>query len=134
MDQQELNQKFQIFEKQIMQLQEQLRSVEQAIYDMQIITNGLDELVGKEGEEIMAPMGRGLYVKSKLLSDKLTVDVGGHNFVEKTIPETKELISEQKEKLKETKAELEKELEKINEEVTETMKAFQKAQSERMGN
>lgn len=125
MNEQELHQKFQVFEQQIKQFQEQLRSVEEALYDMNFISNGLDDLNGKVGEEIMAPLGKGIYVKAKLLSETLTVDVGAKNFVEKSIPETKELINEQLVKLKEVKKDLELELDKINSEITETMKSHE---------
>lgn len=127
MNEQELTQKFQVFEQQIIQFQEQLRAVEQAIYDMTVITAGLDELVGKKDEEIMAPIGRGIFVKAKLLSEDLTVDVGGKNFVNKSIPETKNLIKTQLENLKGIKKELENELDKINEEITATMMEHQKS-------
>ena len=130
MNEQELNQKFQVFEKQIMQLQEQLKMVEQAMFDMATISVGLEELKGKTGEEIMAPIGRGIFVKANLVSEKITVDVGGNNYVEKTIDETKGMIAEQKEKMKGVKEDLEKELEKINQELTKTMQEHQKAQSE----
>ncbi len=121
MNQEELQQKFMTFENQIRQIQEQLGAVEQAILDMSQIKLGLDEIKGKKGEEIMAPIGRGVYVKAKLLSEDLTVDVGGKNFVGKNIDETKELINEQIEKLKGIKIELERELDKINQEITAVM-------------
>ncbi len=125
MNEQELQQKFQIFEQQIRQFQEQLRSVEEAIHDMNFINNGLDDLVSKVDEEIMAPLGKGIYVKAKLISETLTVDVGSKNFVEKSIPETKELINEQLVKLRGVKKDLEKELDKLNSEITNTMASHQ---------
>lgn len=128
MNEQELQQKFMAFEQQINQIQEQSRAVEQAIYDMQVITSGLDELKGKVGEEIMAPIGRGIFVKAKLLSEDLTVDVGGGNFVSKTVDETKDLINGQSAKLKDVKKNLDEELEKINQEITKTMQEHQAAQ------
>ena len=129
MNEQELNQKFQMFEAQIMQVQQQLQAIEQAIVDMQQIDIGLEDLIGKKEEEIMAPIGRGIYVKAKLLSEELVVDVGGKNFVNKDIPETKEMIQGQVKNLEGLKKELESELDKINEELTNTMKDFQKLNS-----
>jgi len=130
MTEQELNAKFKMFEQQIMQIQEQLKLVEQAIFDMNTISTGLDELVGKEGEEIMAPIGRGIFVKAKLLSEDLTVDVGEKHFVKKTIPQSKGLIKEQVTKLKESRTYLEKELDKINEDISKTMMAHQQKMNE----
>lgn len=128
MNEQELNQKFMAFEQQIKQLQEQMRAVEQAIFDMQIISTGLDDLKGQVGEEMLAPIGRGIFVKAKLLSETLTVDVGAGNFVSKSIDETKAIISDQSTKLKVTQADLSIELEKINKQITTTMQEHQTAQ------
>lgn len=125
MNDQELNQKFAEYENEIRQLQEQLRAVEQAVFDMSVISNGIEELKGKENEEILAPIGRGIFVKAKLLSEKLTVDVGGHNYIEKTIDETNDLIKDQKNKLDKVKLELEDKLKIIDSEITQTMKEFQ---------
>jgi prefoldin alpha subunit len=121
MDQNELNQKFMVFEQQIRQIQEQLQLVEQAIFEIGNIKTGLNELVGKVDEEILAPIGKGIYAKTKLLSEELTVDVGGGNFVKKSIPETQNLIDGQLEKLKSIREELENELNKINQELTKVM-------------
>lgn len=108
-----------------MQIQEQQRAIEQAMLDMNTIALGLGELVGKKDEEILAPIGRGIFVKAKLLSEELTVDVGANNYVKKSIPDTKKLILDQIEKLKIPKKELEDELEKINNEITQTMQEHQ---------
>ena len=63
----ELNEKFRIYEQQIMQINEQLRVVEQAILDMNQISLGLDEIPKNKDSEILAPVGRGIFVKAKTL-------------------------------------------------------------------
>lgn len=129
MNEQELNAKFQEYEKKILEIQEQLRSVEQALSDMSTISSGLEDLKGKKDKEIMAQIGSGIYVKAKLLSEEVIVDIGGRNFVEKTIDETKGMIKEQNDKMKEVKQDLEGELENINQEITKTMQEHQSAQN-----
>ncbi len=121
MDEQELIRKFQVFEQQIMQIQEQLQLVEGGVAELKSLDKGLAELVGKVGEEIMAQVGRGIFVKAKLLSEELLVDVGEKKFITKTIPETKVILVEQIEKLGEVKEELENQLEEINKELTKVM-------------
>jgi len=69
----------------------------------------------------MAPIGRGIFVKAKLLSEELTVDVGDKKFIKKNIPETKRLLEDQLKKLNSIKIDLENELNGINEELTEVM-------------
>lgn len=126
-NQEELMYKLQMYEQQIQQLQQQLEAVEQAILEMNSLVLGLDELIGSKDKEILAPIGRGLFVKTKLISEDLTVDVGGKNFVKKNIPETKKLIEDQIKKLEEVKKELNENLEEINNELTKT---FMDAQEE----
>ncbi|MCK5624635.1 prefoldin subunit alpha [Candidatus Pacearchaeota archaeon] len=126
-NQEKLMQKLGMYEQQIMQLQQQLESVEQAIVEMNSLVIGLDELIGSKEKEILAPIGRGIFVKTKLASEELTVDVGGKNLVKKSIPETKKLIEDQIVKLDEVKKELNSNLESINNELTTT---FMNAQGE----
>ncbi len=124
--QQEMIMKFQMFEQQIQAIQQQLQAVEQAIIEIGNLNIGLDGLVGKTGEEIFAPMGRGIYVKAKLVSEDITVEIGNKSFVKKTIPETKQIIEKQIEKLGIARDELNSELDKINNELTQTFMESQK--------
>lgn len=121
---QELTFKFQILEQQIMAIQQQLQAVEQALVDISSLNLGLDEI--KKDKEILAPIGKGIFAKAKLISENLTVDIGGKNYVKKSIPETKDLIQEQITKLEGVKEDLQGELEKINEEITKVMVEHQK--------
>ena len=113
---QELMFKLQMFEQQMQQIQQQIQAVEEGMSEMQKLDEGLGELVGKNGKEIFAPIGRGIFARAQLISEDLSVDVGGGNFVKKTIPETKEIISEQVKKLEQVKGELEQGLENLGKE------------------
>lgn len=128
---QEMILKFQMFEQQIRAIQEQLQAVEQAIVEIGGLNIGLDDLIGKTGEEILAPIGRGIYVKAKLASEDLTVEIGNKSFVKKTIPEAKKLIQTQIGKLEKAREDLNSELDKINNELTKTfMENQEKIQEE----
>jgi len=115
-NQQELLFKLSMFEQQIQQIQQQLDAIEQGIVELSSLDLGLGELIGSEGKEIFAPVGKGIFAKTKLLSENLIMDVGGKNFVEKNIPETQEIIKEQIKRLKEVKEELNENLESVNKE------------------
>ena len=125
---QELTSKFMMFEQQIRLIQEQMQAVEQALLDLEEMNLGMNELIGKKDNEILAPIGRGIYVKAKLLSEDLIVDVGGKNFVGKSIPETQKILKTQIEKLKKIQEDLNFEMEKINEELT---RVFMESQSQK---
>jgi prefoldin alpha subunit len=120
-EQQELYFKFSMFEKQIKELQQQIEAVENGIVDLTTLNFGLDELVGSKDKEIYAPLGKGIFVKAKLISEELNVDIGSGNLVKKNIPETKELIESQIKKLQGIKIELENSLEEIGKEINEMM-------------
>ena len=128
-DQQELFFKLSMFEQQIQGIQQQLQAVEKAILDMSNLNLDLDELKGSKGKEILSSIGRGIFAKTELISEELIVDVGGKNFVKKSIPDTQEIIKEQIKKLEEAKEELNKALEEINNQLTETMLEHQKKSS-----
>lgn len=118
----ELNEQFKKFEKKIEYVDSQLRAVEDGINEMNSLANGLSELVGKKDEEIFAPIGRGIFMKAKIISEELLVDVGEKNFIKKNIPETKEIVEEQIKKLKEIREELLNQMKKIDEEITIAIK------------
>ena len=120
-EQQELMFKLSMFEQQIQNIQQQLQAVEKAILDMTGLNLGLDDLKGGKDKEILAPIGKGIFAKTKLLSEELTVDVGGGNFVKKSIPDTQKIITKQIKKLEEARDELNKALEEINKQLTDTM-------------
>lgn len=125
-NQQELMFKLSMFEQQIQQLQQQIQAVEQGIVEMNTLSIGLDELKGSEGKEILAPIGRGIFAKTKLFSEELTVDIGGGNLVKKSIDGTKKIIEEQVEKLKDVHKELNNNLEKIDEEMEKVVEEEKK--------
>lgn len=124
--QQELMFKLSMFEQQIQNINQQLQAVENAVLDLNSLIVGLEELKGKKGEEILSSIGRGIFVKSQLLSEELIVDVGGKNLVKKSIPDAQELIKEQLKKLEEVQQELQKALEDINKQLTNTILEHQK--------
>ncbi len=128
-NQQELMFKLSMFEQQIQQLQQQIQAVEQGIVEMNTLSIGLDELKDSKGKEILAPIGRGIFAKTKLVSEELTVDVGGGNLVKKSIPNTKKIIDEQVNKLKDVKKTLNDNLEKISMELVSVMEEKKKGKN-----
>ena len=120
-EEQELLFKFSIFERQIKEIQQQINAVEKGILDLSSLNFGLDELKGSRDKEIFAAIGRGIFVKAKIVSEELNVDIGNGNFIKKNIPETKELISEQIKKLETIKKELENNFEEIGKEINSMM-------------
>ena len=115
-EQQELLFKLSVFEQQIRQLQQQINAVEKGVLELESLNVGLDEMKNSEGKESLSPIGRGIFVKSKILSEDLIVDIGGRNFVKKSVLKTQEMIKKQIEKLEEIKKELNNSLFEIGKE------------------
>jgi len=128
--QQELMMKLGAFDQQLQHLNQQLQAVEEGIVEMNSLNFALDELKGKTGNEVLSPLGRGIFTKTKLISEDLIVDIGGKNFVKKSIPETKKIIEDQVKKLMEVKKDLESKVEKMNKELMGMFEAAQKENSE----
>jgi len=112
-NQQELLFKISMFEQHIENLRQQLSAVEESLLYLDSINLGLEDIKNSKGKEILASIGKGIFVKAQLLSEELTVDVGGNNFVKKDIPETKKLIETQIKKLQDIKKELEEKIEEV---------------------
>ena len=113
-NQQELLFKISMFEQHIENLRQQLSAVEESLLYLDSINLGLEDIKNSKGKEILASIGKGIFVKAQLLSEELTVDVGGNNFVKKDIPETKKLIETQIKKLQDIKKELEEKIEEVS--------------------
>lgn len=128
-NQQELIFKLSMFEQHANQLQQQIRSVEKGILDLNELVIGLEELNGKENEEMLAHVGRGIFIKTKIISEELIVDVGSKNFVKKTIPEAKKLIGEQIKRLETIKEELNENLEDLGKEMQRVLESVNSSEN-----
>ena len=129
-NQQELMFKLQMYEQQMQNIQQQIGAIEEAIIDLEKLKLGLNDLAGKTGQEILAPLGRGIFVKTELLSEEFLVDIGGGNLVKKTIPETKKVLEEQIKKLSGLKEELQEALENLHKELEKMFLDAQKEQEQ----
>ena len=128
--QQEILQKLHFYEQQLGYLDQQSRAVEEGILELNTLSLGLDEIAKCEGEEILAQVGRGIFVKAKLSSKDLIVDVGSKNLVKKDISGTKEIISKQINKLNDLKEELSDKIEEVQREATEILNETQRSEQE----
>lgn len=86
------------------EIEESLEIIERQIAELDKFSNDLNLLEKSEEKEILAPLGKGVYIKSEIKSKEVVVDVGAGVFVKKNISQTKEIISNQLEKLRKMKA------------------------------
>jgi prefoldin alpha subunit len=128
MENQEIIFRLGMLEQQLQQLQQQMQAVERGMTELQSLDLGLDEITGSKDKEILAQIGKGIFIKAKVLSEDLTVNVGDNNFVKKDVAETKVLIQEQIKKLREVEIQLEQNIEATNNEFLSIAKEYQENQ------
>ena len=125
-EQQETLFKLSVLEQHTDQLQQQLEAVDQGISELDSLSSDLDELIGSEGKEVLTSVGKGIFTRTKLLSENLIMDVGNKNFVKKSIPETQEIIKKQIKKLEEVKEELNENLRLVHKEIEKVIGSVKK--------
>jgi len=121
--------KIQIMEQEANQLNEHLKLIEQNINEMQELVVSLDEVDKKESQEILANIGKRIYIPVKITDKKLIVEVGNKHFVKKSIPETKKVIEEQLGNLIGAKTEIMEKLEEIQEKMKAIIEEIEKEQA-----
>ena len=73
----------------------------------------LNELDESKEKQILANIGRGIYIPAEIKSKELIVEIGKGNFVKKSIPETMKTIIEQIEKLNSAKQQIMGKIEEV---------------------
>lgn len=131
--QQELIFKLSLYEQQIQQMQQQQDAVERGLQELILLSKDIDELKNSKNKEIFASIGKGIFIKSKIISEDLIVDIGNKNFVKKSVQETKELIEKQVNNLKNILKELEKSIKQINKELMNLIDEAQRYEQESHG-
>ena len=122
MNQEQLIQ-LQAIEQETQQLEQQLQLVEQSIIEMQSLISSLDEIEKTDKKEIFANIGRGIYIPAEIKDKTLSVEVGNKIFVKKSIPETKEIIEDQVQKLGSAREQISDRIEDLRQEVNQLIKS-----------
>jgi len=117
-----------MLDKQAKELQQQIGQVNQQIKQYDDLKGSLDD-VGKvkEGEEMLAPIGRGIFFKSEIKDKKLLVNVGENIILKKTPEGAKKIVDKQVKELEKIKKELEGNVQELNKQVESLIVAAQKS-------
>jgi prefoldin alpha subunit len=89
----------QMIEQEVNRLSQQLQIIEQNLIELQQLNFGLDEIKNATKKEILAGIGKGIYIPAEIKDTTFLVEVGNKNFVKKSISETKTIIKEQIDKI-----------------------------------
>jgi prefoldin alpha subunit len=110
------------------ELDQQLKIVEQQIGELESFKGAIETIEGTKENEILASIGKGVYIKSEMKEKELFVDVGSGIFVKKKLPETKNVAEEQVKKLHEMRIQLTLELTTLNSELETLISKAQEKQ------
>mgnify|MGYP002725846212 CR=1 FL=1 len=131
MDQQKIMQ-IQMMEQEGQQLNEQLQLVDRNIQEMSELKASLVE-IEKGEDDILANLGKGIYLPVEIKDRKLVVEIGKGNYVKKSIKDTEKVVEDQVLKLNEGKGQITERLNALQMEMQGLIMEFQKAQMEAQG-
>jgi prefoldin alpha subunit len=126
MEQQEAFMKLQVAYQQAQELEEKMGIVNQQMAELQQFEISLKDLGENKSKEILASLGKGVFVKSDIKEDELFVDVGSGVFVRKTIDEARKVVSEQLVRLNEIKMQIAAQNEAMSHEMQALMQETEK--------
>lgn len=82
-----------ILEDQIGQMEEQMRLIDREILEFNALQSILDEIKESTNREIIVPLGKDVFIKSKIDDgSRILVNVGSRTIVEKDIEQTKNIL------------------------------------------
>ena len=82
-------------EQQSQQAQQHLQMIEEQIKELDDFKTHLDSIKGQSNKEMLAGLGKGVFVKTDLKSDQLYVNIGSGVVVQKTPDQAKKTIDSQ---------------------------------------
>ncbi|MFH1307882.1 MAG: prefoldin subunit alpha [archaeon] len=115
-----------LLEQQSQEIEKQIQLIDHQINELQNLSISLDKFNG-EGE-ILAPFGKGIFVKSEVKDKKLFMNIGSGIVVKKTPKEAVEIVENQVDKLSAAKSELLEDMGKINAELIKLIDLAEKSQ------
>jgi prefoldin alpha subunit len=103
-----------------------LNFVETQIVELKGFNESIDSLNKADSDEFFAPLGKGVFIRSKKISDTLLVDAGAGVFVNKTSEDAQTLIAQQIKKLEEIKVTLTNQLGEFAQELDRIRKSIER--------
>ncbi|MEM0465212.1 MAG: prefoldin subunit alpha [Candidatus Pacearchaeota archaeon] len=118
---------FQIIEQEAQQLNQQIQIIEQNISEIISVKESINEIQKEDVKEILANLGKKVFIPVEIKEKYFIVDVGNKKFVKKSFSEINNLISEQLEKLRITRNQISKRLEDLEKEAEKILNEIEKS-------
>jgi prefoldin alpha subunit len=123
---QELMMKLEMTHRQSQEIEEKAGIIDKQINELKVFEQSLIGLKDTEEKEMLASLGKGVFVKSDIKDKELFVEVGAGYLVKKSPEETATVLNGQVARLGEMKMQLEMELERVNGELQQMMGELEK--------
>jgi prefoldin alpha subunit len=122
-----LNIEMRLLEQTAEAVQSRVNMINAVITDLTYATMALEGLEKeKENTELLVPVGGNSFVKARLENvDKLIVGIGAGVSVEKTLPETKEIIKKRMEELEKSRMSLQQQFSQVVDKINEDRSKFE---------
>jgi prefoldin alpha subunit len=111
------------------QLNEQLQMVEQNVNEMLELKASLDEIGKEENKDILANIGKKIFIPVEIKTKELIVEVGKGHYVKKTPEETIKIVESQLDRLMEGKTQIVGRLDELQNEMQSLIKEIEKEQA-----
>lgn len=126
MGKEEIILKLSMLEQKSEEIKQQIEAVESQISELESLRLSLKKI--EKNREMLASMGRGIFLKTEIKDDKLFVNVGNKTLIKKTPSETIEIIDAQTKEMENIKRNLLGAIEQINANLAEI---FEEARKEK---
>lgn len=100
-------------EKKMQELSNNLEFIDSQINELEQFHENLNSLKNWKDKEMLASLGKGVYLKTSLLEKELFVEVGSGIVVKKNLLETQKIVEEQIKRIKEARISILTELDSI---------------------
>ena len=116
MAKEELIYKISLLQQKAEEIGKQIEAVMKGLQELETIRKTLENLEGKKGKEVLANVGRNIFIKTELKDEELFVDIGNKKIIKKNIKDTVVLINEQMKELSMIREHLEEQMDVIKNE------------------
>ncbi len=127
LEQQKIITDVQMQEHRIKQLEAQLGAIDKQINEMRGITESLESIdkTDEKNSEVLLPIGRGIFVRNKLTSKNVILNIGSGVVIDKNAKDTIKLVNEQIKKLSMMSQEYQEEIISMSRKIESTISKLQ---------
>jgi len=128
MAKEELLIKLSMLEQQANEQAEKIQAIDNQISELESLKLSLRKMEKSKGKEMLAPLGRGIFIKTEIKDERLFVNVGNKTIVKKTPRETEEIIESQINEMEGIKHHLMHNIQQINQQLQSLFEEAQKGE------